>query len=135
MTAQDTRVHWVAAIVLARAVGHVLLNVDAANNPAIAAANEARYTEWKAHPDAHKIYWDFIRAERNAVLKEYEQNWQFESTYVAAGDELFELDEGLYCAISEGPYAGADIRDALDLAIDWWEAQLDIIENLAAESV
>lgn len=133
-SAQDVRVHWVAAIVLARAVGHVLLNIDSANDPAIASANDVRFAEWNAHPDVHQIYWEFILAERNTVLKEYEQNWQFESIYVTAGDELFELDDGLYCAISRGPYAGADVRDVLDLAIDWWEEQLGIIESIAAES-
>jgi hypothetical protein len=129
---QDLRICWVAAITLARAVGHVLQSVDAADNRAVADANDRLFAEWRNNRENHSVYWDFIRAERNLVLKEYAQNWSYEPTVVAVATENFELDAGLYCAIEDGPYAGADIRDMLDVAIDWWELQLGIIEAEAS---
>jgi len=74
------------------------------------------------------VYWEFVCAERNLVIKQYELNGQYDPSLVVADGELFELDEGLYCAIESGKFAAADIRDMLDLAIDWWEWQLDWIE-------
>lgn len=75
-TVQDLRVHWVAAIALVRAVGHMLLQVDAAGDSAVSEANQLRHTEWRADRATHSIYWDFICTERSLVLKEYQQNWQ-----------------------------------------------------------
>jgi len=40
---RDLRVFWVAGISLARAVGHVLLNIDAVADPAIAEANRLAF--------------------------------------------------------------------------------------------
>ncbi|KAF0209316.1 MAG: hypothetical protein FD171_41 [Actinobacteria bacterium] len=125
---QDLRVFWVAAISLARAVGHVLSNVDAVDDPAVAEANRLAFTGWQSNRPANAVYWDFVCAERNLVLKQYELNWQYDPSLVTADGDLFELDAGLYCAIDSGPFEGADIRDMLDMAIDWWDRQLDWIE-------
>lgn len=56
---QELRVLWVAAITLARAVGHVLMNVDAAEDSEVRLANQAALASWKANRAAHAIFWDF----------------------------------------------------------------------------
>jgi hypothetical protein len=48
------------------------------------------------------------------------------------GDGPNWLDENLYRPMGAGKYEGEDGRDVLDLAISWWEAQLDEVERRAA---
>lgn len=52
---QRWRVHWVAALALVRAVGHVLDKVDGAD-PAIGAAAREAYKRWKSRaPGARNL--------------------------------------------------------------------------------
>ena len=70
---QRWRIHWVAALALIRAVGHVLGKVDGAD-PATAALAKAAYKKWKSDAPEHEIFREFIERERNFILKEYEFN-------------------------------------------------------------
>ena len=127
------RIFLVAALALVRAIGHVLKNADgqAQLKPAV----ESAYKQWKDEPEKHKIFWEFIEQERNRVLKEYELN--FDSNPVVAvfagkSKELVDLStlsDNFYCPIAEGPFAGDDIRDVLEDAITWWDAELTQIER------
>ncbi len=131
---QELRLHLVAGIALARAVGHVLRNVDSRENPAVAEANAAAFESWKANRTNNAIYWDFILRERNLVLKQYDLNWVDDPVPLVASGKVFVLDECLYCPIESESFAGEDFRDMLQQAISWWESQLDAIERTAGRN-
>lgn len=124
------RLLWVSGIALARAVGHVLDKVDAEQDEHLARIIRSKYASWKEHRSANRIFWDFIEDERNRVLKEYSVGFLSGPIKLAADDEVYELDENLFCPLSDGAFAGEDCRDILKSAIDWWEVQLAEIESL-----
>ena len=129
------RVHWVAAVTLARAVGHVLQKVDG-KDETVAKATRALFAEWKSGAPEHAIFREFIEAERNTVLKEYRSTVdQSETIHVSVRGELFDLGESLYRPITSGPWSGEDSRDVLLEAIEWWSAQLDRIDQLSRKPV
>jgi hypothetical protein len=70
---QRWRIHWVAALALIRAVGHVLDKVDG-RDPQVSAAARAAYKKWKSEAPEHEIFREFVERERNSILKEYEFN-------------------------------------------------------------
>ncbi|MBM3130952.1 MAG: hypothetical protein FJ009_20280 [Chloroflexi bacterium] len=122
------RVLWVAGIALARAVGHVLDKVDSKQDKKLGTIIARLYDAWKRDKTGNKIYWEFIKDERNRVLKEYEVGFLSGPIPVTASGEIFVLDENLHCPISDGAYAGEDCRDVLKQSIEWWEMQLQAIE-------
>lgn len=143
------RVHWVAAIALVRTVGDVLYKVDYISGDAASVSNE-QFDLWKKKREEHKIYWDFIRSERNNVLHEYRTAAypdekipiavEFTLGRVEDGEirherQVIELEENTYRPMLEGPWEGNDARDVLQEAIDWWEEQLNTIDDrIAARS-
>jgi hypothetical protein len=128
---QEFRVHWVALVALLRAVGHVLDKVDAASSSQLRAAVDARWAEWRRNRDTHQLFWDFIEAERNSVLKTYEIGVQPGDVQVVVQNggaaEVFALDECIFTPLLDGPFAGEDGRDVARDAISWWEGQLSEI--------
>lgn len=142
------RVHWVGAVALIRAVGHVLRHVDRKELPEFADAIDRAYERWKSGAD-HRIFREFINQERNNVLKEYRSSihdlpiarltvegvpgqspatWQTESD--GSVSELFLLDENLYRPKMTGFMAGEDARDIYQIAIDWWRTELTKVANM-----
>ena len=67
----EWRLYWILAVVLLRAVGHVLYKVDGAANPKVRELSQSMHKSWKTDPE-HSIFRDFIEHERNNILKEYE---------------------------------------------------------------
>jgi hypothetical protein len=135
----DFRIHLVAAVALVRAVGHVLHKVDGASNPEIKLVVERTFKSWKVDRASNEIFWSFIEEERNNILKQYTFNYLPESVGVlvvdsATDDLLYEdfLDDLLFKPLIDGPFSGEDIRDMLEQAIRWWEAQLTAIDNESA---
>ena len=128
------RVLWVASIALSRAVGHVLQKVDSNTSPQLKLAISQAYSSWKADPESHQIFFDFIENERNSVLKEYEFGFMSGpiDVLVVPGASLFTLSDNLFCPLSNGRFSGEDCRDVLELAITWWQTQLDLIDQAAA---
>lgn len=127
------RILWIAGVVLARAVGHVLHKVDATLDPELARIVDQRFAEWKADPAKNAIFWDFIEQERNLILKEYELRFRDSAPLVVEVDGEaygpYLLKDHLFSPMVDGPYAGEDCRDVLEEAIRWWERQLDVIEK------
>jgi hypothetical protein len=123
------RVLYVAAVALARAVGHVLQKVDAKLNDRLSSAVAAAYEDWKSQRAENRIFWDFIEEERNQVLKQYELGFFAGPINVMAGREIHRLDEHLFCPITSGPFAGEDCRDVLHECITWWEEKLARIDS------
>ncbi len=128
------RIHWVALVTLLRAVGHVLEKVDATNDARLRRAVNAKWTEWKTNRDENRIFWDFVEAERNSVLKTYEANYHPGDVDIVvtsgSNSELFVLDEAIFQPMLDGLYAGEDARDVAQEALAWWERQLAEIEAL-----
>src|SRR5450759_1169232 len=71
VSGSEWRRRWVTAVVLLRAVGHVLDKVDAESSPAMCRAIAEAWRGLPASKPEPRIFWDFIDAERNNVLKEY----------------------------------------------------------------
>lgn len=137
------RVHWVGALALVRAVGHVLQKVDG-SDPAIHLLVKVIYAGWKLNRDKHLIFWDFIEAERNNILKQYKFSTHpleqvdvvVSATFnhVETGELkeepiIFPLEGNLFRPIVDGYGAGEDARDIYREAIAWWNIQLSSIEN------
>ena len=137
------RIHWVAAVALIRAVGHVLAKVDS-NSAAAKAAARSAYHRWKSTEPEHEIFREFIERGRNTILKEYEFNIHpREEVEVVVpvnlrrvadgemfrGGAIFPLGENIYRPLLDGFREGDDARDVLSDAIDWWEKELSTIED------
>jgi hypothetical protein len=140
------RFHWVAAITLIRAVGHVLDKVDG-KSPAVKAGARAAYARWTANTPEHQIFREFIERERNTILKEYEFNLHPGETVEVAipvklqrlsdgalieAATVFPLDNNIYRPLLDGFRETDDARDVLSDAIQWWENELDAIERAGA---
>jgi hypothetical protein len=122
------RLRWVAVITLLRAVGHALDSVDVRRSPAMKEAAKAAWTRWRQNPLHHLIFHEFIKRERDVVLKEY----RFTTGRMAVGEEAVKPIESI------GPSTVLLIGDrscsaleAVDAALAWWETEISQIEHEA----
>ena len=128
------RVFLAASLALVRSVGSVLHKIDE-ETTTLGPAIKSAYGQWKQDRKQHQIFWEFIKSERDRVLKEYEWNFDPQPVVVVlAGKtkkpvDVSTLSDNIYCPIAEGPFAGEDIRDVLADAVEWWDTQLKLIEN------
>lgn len=105
---------WVAGLSCLRSTGHVLAKVDSSRSPKHKEAVSDRWSEWRARPEEHWIFWEFIEQERNNVLKEFE--FGFKIAPYAEPDE-YEVDD--------------EVEDKMQLfreAVYWWRRELRAIE-------
>ena len=136
------RLHWVGAIALIRAVGHVLHKVDG-KSPPVRTASSAAYPRWMGAAPEHEIFREFIVKERNTILKEYDFNLhpgeevqvaipvtlqRVSDGMIVEAATVFPLDENIYRPLMDGFREGEDARDVLSEAIEWWELELADIE-------
>lgn len=138
----EWRLYWVTAVVLVRAVGHVLTKVDGAAVTVVRDIANELHRRWKTDNDNDAIFRDFIEQERNSILKEYEFGMSEGPIPVLAKmqnsvtGEYFEqqalIGENIYRPMWSGPYEGEDGRTLLDEAISWWTTQLDRIDKESA---
>jgi hypothetical protein len=139
------RRRWVVAVVLLRAVGHVLDKVDADRSPAYRAAISAWWVGIKGTKPKPEIFWGFIEDERNTILKEYRTSAGQGATVQLGG---IEFSLGTYevradqpgptihhYTVDSGPFAGREQRDLLSEAIAWWERELDGIDKTARDAL
>ena len=133
MPSDQLRVLWVAGVALCRAVGHALDRVDSKSSAALKRAVDARLALWQADQEAHSIFFEFIKDERDTVLKEYEFGFLAGTealTGISIPNDLRQgLPENFFCPIVDGRFAGIDARDVLDTAVRWWRWQLDEIDS------
>ena len=96
----------------------------------------AKWDDWRADKGATGIFWDFIEAERNNLLKEYKFGVEPEPEYLVdeegnrlttkdgeplvTGDDFFNL--------SHVGFENRERRDVIEEAIEWWRKQLNEIE-------
>lgn len=133
------RRRWLVAVVLLRAVNHVLDKVDGESTPAYRAAVSKWWTRMKTTKPDPAIYWQFIEDERNNIIKQYRTVAGQGVTVRLGGIEL-NLHTGEQSAdppgpaiyhytINSGPFAGREQRSLLAEAIAWWERELDTIDQ------
>lgn len=107
--------------------------MDSKSSPELKLAISNRFALWEADRETHRIFFEFIKGERDAVLKEYE--FGFLAGTAALGsiripDDLKQvLPDNFFCPISDGRFAGVDARDVLDMSARWWRRQLDEIDS------
>ncbi|MEA2874562.1 MAG: hypothetical protein QOH67_4755 [Hyphomicrobiales bacterium] len=125
-TLASSRLSWVTATTLLRAVGHTLKNIDSSRSVFLKDAVDAAFQSWRKHSSAHRIFFKFIVDERNSNLKE------FRSVLKVVGDPGARFPEGPEVVLEfEGELVTA--RQILGDAIRWWEEQVGAIEENAEE--
>ena len=126
---REWRVKWISAVVLLRAVGHVLDKVDGDNNDSLALAIQEAWRELQSTKPEPAIFWQFINDERNNILKEYLIN-AGQGVTVNLGSVPPHVT--YHYVINSGPFAGREQRQLIGDAIDWWQCYLDRVDQLAA---
>jgi len=133
----EWRLYWVLAVVLLRAVGHVLDKVDGHNDPIVKRVAGELHKSWRSGEE-NAIFRDFIERERNSILKEYSSEITEGPVPIIAqlqrndGFDVirhFLIEENLYRPMESGAFAGEDGRTLLDEAIAWWVLQLGEIDS------
>ena len=130
---QRWRILWAGAMALLRAVGHVLGKVDAKDERVRPFVEEA-WERWNSDRVTNGVFWEFIRDERNAILKEYSFS-VVDSADVGlglvenGGDEDVDdavvsegpivLGENLFRPLERGFGMGEDARDVYRDALKW----------------
>ncbi len=135
------RIIWAGAITLLRSVGHILLR-ESETNPGLKVRVGAVFREHHENKQAHRIYWNFIKAERDSLIKENVTQVHESSRVVLVAEELhghllktseFLLEGNLFRPLQDGVWAGEDARDVYKEAIEWWEAQITKIYQMPQE--
>ena len=136
----EWRIPYVACVALLRTVGHVLLNVDTRRDKNYNMVIREFLALTESDKQRFSIYWEFIKKERDTILKEYafategfmdlptievtdEKNGDFEVTGVFTTDTL------LVGADSSQLYEGHDVRNLVREAIEFWTRSLNYIEE------
>jgi hypothetical protein len=121
------RPRWAGLVALLRAVGDVAHKVDGKTNPpspeAVQATLTVKYAHNESNPEA-AIFWDFIKFERDSILKAYD--------YAACVNRTVYVNDPRPSTVTtfmqSGPFAGRDALELAQLAIDYWRAYLDQID-------
>lgn len=138
---------WVTAVVLLRVVGHALDKADGKQSEHYRNAIERWWIALKASKPIPAIFWEFIDDERNQILKEFKinagqgvtiqlhgQTMQLNSQASARSPEPTRVEAIYHYPITGGPFAGADQGHVLDLALAWWQAELDFIDEAVVQA-
>lgn len=121
------RIRWVAAVVLLRTVGYVLAKIDSNLSPAYRSAIGEAWSQLNHSKPQPAIFWEFVEAERNNIIHEYEIGAGQGVTVHLGQAKLVEH----HYLVNTGPFAGRDQREVLREAIAWWEVYLDNIDRAA----
>jgi hypothetical protein len=121
------RLRWLTVITLLRAVGHALDSVDVRRSLLMKEAAKAAWSRWRQIPLHHLIFHEFIKRERDLVLKEY----RFTTRRVTAGEPVEAAETigpSTVLLIGDRSYSALE---AVDAALAWWEAEISQIEHEA----
>ena len=121
------RRRWVAAVVLLRTVGYVLGKIDVNIGPRYKVAIDAAWKQLNGSKPRPVIFWEFIEAERNNIIHEYEVGAGQGATVHLGQNKPIEN----HYLVNTGPFTGRDQRDVLREAIEWWESYLNAIDHAA----
>ena len=143
---EDWRWQWVSVVALLRTVGHVLHKVDSQSSPEMRSAIEHHYKELKATEPEPAIFWGFIEAGRNIVLKEYRFDGYEVNASAVGGTRLGVSSSGRAVvtttrrsaghlrairAFDSGPFKDREYLDVAREAIEWWHGHLDLVDLTA----
>jgi hypothetical protein len=139
-TGSDWVLVWAGTIALLRAVGHALRTEDAKRDIRLKKAQSDWWNTLKATKPNSPIFWKFIDYDRNRLLKEGELSAGQSAKVFLSGGTIPrhaplppQPRPPIYTyQMISGPFAGQDSRNLVRAAIDWWEKQLDDIEQEAA---
>lgn len=139
MLLSDWKITWAGTCAVARATMHLM------RNDAKSCLNERLKEELKAEfehvgrdRDRHKIFWEFLYTERNALLKEYK--WSAYKIYLDEnGDRLASMGllntvlaaKNSELRIEAGAYKGRLALEVLQEAIEWAEDRIVSAVNRA----
>ena len=112
------RRRWVAFITLIRAIGHVLKEVDGNKWNGLDEIVSTEWDKWKQEP----IFKEFIENERNNVLKQYKFKAQQNLNFDPSRSEIS-------YSMEFGYFHGKDPREIAEMALDWWDEKLKLIES------
>jgi hypothetical protein len=130
------RVHWVSCLALLRTVGHVLDKVDGATDARHRTVIDDAWAHWKTKPEDNAVFWRFIKAERNNLLKQYQFGVVPEHTYYVTEDgdpyvtesgDAYVTEDDFFRMSLQG-FEDQEGRDVIAEAIKWWHLELDRIE-------
>jgi hypothetical protein len=139
------RPRWAGLMALLRAVGHVLDKVDGKVSDAARKVIDSEWQELKRSEPEPRIFWGFIEAERNSVLKAYEIGAGVNVT-VRPGVAWFNRATGesgsgsggpttFEAFMRSGPFEGQDPLELCRDAIRFWTEYLDMIDRKSAATV
>lgn len=145
LQSESFRVSWFAIVGLLRAVGHVLINVDAKASPVMSRAIDEKWQQLQSSKPEPEIFWGFIRYERNRFLKDYEHSVSRSLTVPALVADCHIVVDGANSRggeftpgaefdsfIVDGPYAGCYEKDVAWQAHEWWVSYLGEVDILAS---
>jgi hypothetical protein len=113
------RIRWLNCLALLRTIGHVLKDVDRDRSVWMAAAVDQKHREVMQNEFANLIFHEFIKKERDAILKEYRA-----SIFMWANGKLMVCDV----------LVGTDLYspdEVIKEALSYWEKYLSDVETLA----
>jgi hypothetical protein len=133
------RLRWAGLVALLRAVAHVLDKIDGPSSPETRQVIDSAWEKLKKSKPEPKIFWDFIEAERNNVLKAYVFGPRISIT-VRPGPAWLNLATGASGGSPGGPttfdyfmrsgaFDGHGPRQPCLEAIEFWSSYLDAIER------
>ncbi|MEO7603041.1 MAG: hypothetical protein ABIS39_07250 [Sphingomicrobium sp.] len=133
-------VHWVGAIALIRMVGHALLQEKERFGEKLPRA----WADWNSENSEHRVFREFIKLERDTLLKEAQSSIhpsgiiplitqdlfiRFTKDETGNIDQLEILEENIFRPRLDGFMAGEDARGIYRQALNWWRAQLSKLET------
>lgn len=122
------RRRFITVVILLRTVGYVLNKIDKEKSEFHQEAINKHWENLKNDKSKHRIFFNFIQEERNFILKEYRIN-AGQSATVYIGSDLTGINVTYDYPIIEGYYKGQDQRAIILEAIQWWEKELESIED------
>lgn len=132
----QVEVMWIAAITALREVGHVLAKVDKYSDTILSQKIDAWWSDLNKNKtiDKNRIFFDFIDKERNDTIKELSIHYDkgMQDILIIEGINKKEacfvndiIPQLIYIPMTDGYYEGEDIRDLIEMAIEWWEKQIE----------
>ncbi|MGH7221396.1 MAG: hypothetical protein ACREI1_13840 [Nitrospiraceae bacterium] len=137
------RPKWAGLVALLRAVGHVLDKIDGEGSPEARQVIDRAWEELRGRRPEPKIFWEFIEAERNNVLKAYAFGPRMNTT-IRPGAAWLNLATGESGGSPNGPttfdyfmrsgvFEGQDPRQLCREAIVFWAEYLETIDSEIAQ--
>lgn len=148
------RTSWFGIVSLLRAVGNVLEKCDSNKSEKHKIIISNKYEEIKKNKSANSIYWEFIKGERDRIVKEYKngvikefisegsgQNNEYVKISIDVGNQplsvsstgngLPYIKDRISSQIGSGPFKGYSEINLANMAIVWWEDYLnDVVKQI-----